>query len=237
MGMPARLAVFLAPPVLLRGAPCQPRAPHDPPPSLNEAYAAAHDAAVWGTLQACLGEPAEDVACPAGRVWLAQAVRTAPAAYWAAWADALPVLAACSPAFAARAPSGEHVSGASACLRAAAERRSLLVAEGWSEPPAWDELARGAAPRAAEADADIELGEWRPGWQRQASGTRDLFFRDHVLLPSLPPASHAMLRSQAGPHAGAWLTAIPSDPHTSLKGMWCPSKMARTHHRAWRRFR
>ena len=32
----------------------------------------------------------------------------------------------------------------------------------------------------------------------------------------MPPASRAMLRSQAGPHAGAWLTAIPSDPHTSL---------------------
>ena len=128
---------------------------------------------------------------------LAQAVRTAPAAYWAAWADALPVLAARSPAFAAwtvRALSGEHTP---ACLRATEESRSLLVAEGWSEPPAWDELARGAAPRAAEADADIELGEWRHGWQRHASRTRNLFFRDHVLLPSLPPAYRAMLRSQA----------------------------------------
>ena len=37
-----------------------------------------------------------------------------------------------------------------------------------------------------------------------------------VLLPSMSPASRAMLRSQAGPHAGAWLTAIPSDPYTSL---------------------
>ena len=121
--------------------------------------------------------------------------------------------AALPPAFAhwtVRALSGEHTP---ACLRAAEESRSLLVAEGWSEP---DELARGAAPRAAEADADIELGEWRHGWQRHASRTRNLFFRDHVLLPSLPPASRAMLRSQAGPHAGAWLTAIPSDRHTSL---------------------
>ena len=35
------------------------------PPTLRGTYAAAHDAAVWGTLQACLGEPAEDAACPA----------------------------------------------------------------------------------------------------------------------------------------------------------------------------
>ena len=89
------------------------------PPSFNEPYAAAHDAAVWGTLQACFGKPAEDVACPArdiaflpaylGGLGFAEAVRTASAAYWAAWADALPVLAARSPVFAAwtlRALSG-----------------------------------------------------------------------------------------------------------------------------------
>ena len=49
-----------------------------------------------------------------------------------------------------------------------------------------------------------------------ASRTRNLFFRDHVLLPSLPPSHRALLNSQAGPHAAAWLQAIPSDPHTSL---------------------
>ena len=35
-------------------------------------------------------------------------------------------------------------------------------------------------------------------------------------LPALPPGSRAMLRSQAGPHAGAWLSAIPGEPGTSL---------------------
>ena len=51
-----------------------------------------------------------------------------------------------------------------------------------------------------------EPGEWRHGWQHCASRTRNLFFREH----------RALLRSQAGPHAAAWLQAIPSDPHTSL---------------------
>ncbi|CAE7948954.1 unnamed protein product, partial [Symbiodinium sp. KB8] len=69
-----------------------------------------------------------------------------------------------------------------------------------------------ATPRAEDA-ADIELGEWRHGWQSRA---HNRCFRDHVLLASLPPASRAMLSSQAGREAGAWLTAIPSDPHTSL---------------------
>ena len=35
--------------------------------------------------------------------------------------------------------------------------------------------------------------------------------RDRVFMPSLPPCSRALLRSQAGPHAGAWLTAIPCE--------------------------
>ena len=155
---------------------------------------------------------------------------------WAGWASpkrlALPLRltgqrglmrslsAARSPTFAAwtlRALSGEH---APTCLREAADGRSLLVAEGWSEPPAWDELARGATPR-AEDDADIELVEWRHGWQRRASRIRNLFFRDHVLLPSMPPASRAMLRSQAasGPACGCLADGHPERPsHVARPG-------------------
>ena len=80
------------------------------PPALIAAYAAAHDAAVWGTLQACLGQPAEDAECHArdiallpadlGGLGLAQAVRTSPAAYGAAWPDGLTVLKTQFPAFA-----------------------------------------------------------------------------------------------------------------------------------------
>ena len=136
------------------------------PPTLSGVYAAAHDAAAWGTLQACSGEPAEDAACPArdiallpaclGGLGLAQAVRAAPAAYWAAWADALPVLAARSPAFAAwtvRALSGEleHAGG-----------RRQVIARG-------RRLER--APRLGRARAR----------ERRASRIRNLFFRDHVL--------------------------------------------------------
>ena len=37
-----------------------------------------------------------------------------------------------------------------------------------------------------------------------------------VLLPAVRPSDRALLRSQAGPHAGAWLAAIPADPATAL---------------------
>ena len=41
-------------------------------------------------------------------------------------------------------------------------------------------------------------------------------FRAREVLPRLPPAGQALLRSQAGPHAGAWLTAIPSEEGATL---------------------
>ena len=90
-----------------------PRANHalrNVPPQAVASYAHAHDAAIWETLELCLGGIAEaDVAhaqhvatLPAalGGLGLRSAIRTAPAAYWAAWADALPELHKRSPAFA-----------------------------------------------------------------------------------------------------------------------------------------
>ena len=59
-------------------------------------------------------------------------------------------------------------------------------------------------------------GDWPHGWQYHASRTLTVHSRDHVRLPSLPPSSRALLRSQAGPHAGPWLTAIPCDTATNI---------------------
>ena len=68
-----------------------------------------HDQAIWETLQACLGGLLGHKAAHArrlanlttdmGGLGLHPAQRTAPAAYWAAWMDALFVLQARSPAF------------------------------------------------------------------------------------------------------------------------------------------
>ena len=206
-----------------------PRANHAlrtiPPPDVA-AYAAAHDEAVWGTLRECLGgdggedadeQFARDLAClPAslGGLGLASAAHVAPAAYWAAWADALPVMAARLPAFAAACVAALQQGGAgAACLSHAASARTLLMTEGWDACPSWTAVAGGLRP---DAEADTGLGEWPHGWQLHASRTRNSYYRDRVMLPSLTPDRRALLRSQSGPHSGAWLTAIPGEPATTL---------------------
>ena len=181
------------------------------PPLDIAGYAQAHDDAVWETLQACLGGVASGEAdgarklatLPAslGGLGLASAVRTAPAAYWAAWADALPVLGERAPALAeACVRQLEGRDAETTCLRSAAVARNLLQAEGWQECPSWRAIADGARPPVA---TDRSLGDWPHGWQHSASRTRNLHFRERTLLPDMSPSACALLRSQAGPHAGA----------------------------------
>ena len=59
-------------------------------------------------------------------------------------------------------------------LPSAADGRSLLGLRLERAPPP------GTSSR-AEDDADIELDEWRHGWQGRASRTRNLFFRDRAV--------------------------------------------------------
>ena len=90
--------------------------------------------------------------------------RVSPAAYWAAWADALPVLRQRYPEAAARLVQELEGEPAAPCLRAAAEAARQITAEGWTSRPEWASCARGADAPAAEG----ELGLGNPGWQRHA---------------------------------------------------------------------
>ena len=63
---------------------------------------------------------------------------------------------------------------------------------------------------------DTGVGDCPHGWQSHASRTRNPYFRKRVLLPTLSPAACALVRSLSGPHAGAWLTAVPADPACTL---------------------
>lgn len=199
------------------------------PPAASATFAAAHDAATWGTLQSLLGEagantPAWQVArhvaflpTQLGGLGLVAAERTAPAAYWAAWADALPVLRQRYPDAAARCVRELAVGdeAAAPCLRAAAAAATHLHRHGWTACPTWHALFHALQPDAASTDQSGP-GLGPGGWQRQASLVLHQSFRESELLPALNPASRAMLRSQAGPQAAAWLTAIPSEPGTTL---------------------
>ena len=169
------------------------------PPAAIVAYARDHDEEVWRTLQDMLGghtadaeqsqRQARDIAfLPAslGGLGLMHAERLSPAAYWAAWADALPVLQ-------------------QRCPEAAARCR-----QGWTQRPDWEACLHSAPSQAARG----EPGIWANGWQRDAALALHTSFREHVLLPAVRPSDRALLRSQAGPHAGAWL--VPADPATTL---------------------
>ena len=195
------------------------------PPSQSGEYARQHDSAVWSCLSFLLGEPdplpatARDVGflpIRLGGLGLFAAERIAPAAYWAAWADALPVLALRQPILAARC-AAELTLGpesAAACLREAAASASELDRYGWQSRPGWAVLAANASevPNLREREPGIPAH----GWQHLASLVVHASFRAREILPRLPPAGQALLRSQAGPHAGAWLTAIPSEEGATL---------------------
>ena len=195
------------------------------PPSQSGEYARQHDSAVWSCLSFLLGEPdplpatVRDVGflpIRLGGLGLFAAERIAPAAYWAAWADALPVLALRQPILAARC-AAELTLGpesAAACLREAAASASELDRYGWQSRPGWAVLAANASevPNLREREPGIPAH----GWQHLASLVVHTSFRAREVLPRLPPAGQALLRSQAGPHAGAWLTAIPSEEGATL---------------------
>lgn len=177
------------------------------------------------TLSALLGEPAglpetarqlAFLPIRLGGLGLAAASRLAASAYWASWADALPVLAARQPELAARcaAELSRGPQSAASCLREAAAAGAQLERQGWQARPPWGQLA--AAPRQPPALQDREPGAWPHGWQRIASLVAHTSYRETHLLPHLTAAEQALLRSQSGPQAGAWLTAIPSDPGTIL---------------------
>lgn len=207
-----------------------PRAQHllrTVPPTLSATAAAAHDEAVWETLARLLQEPAPTALplssrtlafLPArlGGLGLYAAARLAPAAYWASWADALPVLRQRVPALAERLTAILSTAAASGttCLHEAAACGTHLDAQGWTARPPWDILLSG--PRAPPPLDEAEPGLFRHGWQQPAALVLHTAHRAREVMPTLPEAEQALLRSQSGPHAAAWLTAIPTDPGTTL---------------------
>ena len=103
---------------------------------------------------------------------------------------------------------------AAPCLRAAAAAGGMLLAEGWVERPEWDSLLRGAQPAPSPPEPS-EPGVWPHGWQKPAARVLNTSYRERLFCSS-PPSSRALLRSQAGAHAGEWLRAIPTNEGTQL---------------------
>ena len=142
-------------------------------------------------------------------------VRSGAHCYWAAWADSLPVMLQRRPDAAERCVRELLVDdeAVAPCLREAAVAGDLLGRH-WPERPSWQDILARAAPPAVVDDS--EPGDWPHGWQLLASRALNSHFRETELLPHMRPSDRACLRLQSGPHAGAWLAAVPTDPGTTL---------------------
>ena len=153
-----------------------------------------------------------------GGAGLRSAVRTAPAAYWASWADALPMISARVPSAAAAASAhlaadqdNPNAPGSTTEARAAGLQ---LIREGFLQRPGWHDLRAGLRPDHHSAG---EPGEWAHGWQYFASSTREHHFRGRTVLAQSGPPDRAHLRSHSGRFAGAALSGAPTAPEFEIR--------------------
>ena len=149
-----------------------------------------------------------------GGLGMRSASRGAQAAYWASWADALPMIHQRTPAVAemvvarlaqpnARA-EGDPPSG---CLEELHQACTRLDTDGFRERPSWEALRDGARP---PEPLEREPGEWQHGWQYVASSHSDTHFRRTSLLASHAAPDRAHLRSHSGRNAGSTFSGAPT---------------------------
>ena len=146
-----------------------------------------------------------------GGLGLSSASILATPAYWASWADAMPVLGRQAPQQAATILLQFQQDEPPPSIREAAEAASQLQQNGF-EPPAWDQLIHTPSP---PADPRPHEGpNITTGWQHRATNAYHINFQAE-LLTRLDPASQALLASQSGPHASRPFTTIPYHADTT----------------------
>ena len=145
--------------------------------------------------------------------------RTAPAAYWASWADSISVICTRFPFLGPRIfhylsnPDGDWELP---CLRAVVDASSHLRNFGWGDQPSWPNLVLGERPPAPDDDRAAP-GEWAHGWQFHASRVLEAYSFNLLLVRFALPSSRrnasspnkARLFSARGPYAATWLTTCP----------------------------
>ena len=196
------------------------------PPSASLDYAQRHDTGMLGTMESLLGsvpgtQPQKATAhmlatlpMRMGGLGLRSAVRTAPAAFWASWADALPMIATRLPVAAAHiVHSLTREEGSEGCVGELQEAASRLDREGFVMRPDWTALRDGARPPVVMS---AEPGEWQHGWQYHASSASEHNFRETMVLSSACPSDQAHLRSHSGPGSSGILLGAPTGPEFSV---------------------
>ena len=165
-------------------------------------YAQNHDDCMWrglcqllednnpNTLQNSMHRSIAEIPARAGGLGLGNSVRTSSAAYWAAWADALPVLISKLPEDARSLQRQlESPQCLSPCLREARSAAQVLSAEGFNALPSWQSLVDGCRPPIPGINEEAELGDWPHGWQFYANRTRNTFYVCTALMPTLDASS------------------------------------------------
>ena len=141
-----------------------------------------------------------------GGMGLRDVVRVAVPAYWARWADCMPMIFNRHPNV-ANLFVHELEGAREGAVGAAAEARRAVTGVLGFDPPTWEDLAHGACPPPAEPE-DMEPWSGR-GWQHVAASKVEYQHGRSCSL-SWGRATERRLRSQAGPGACMALSAAPT---------------------------
>ena len=161
------------------------------PPSQSEVYARGHDSGMERVMRTLLALPGDrhdqemahniaSLPMRMGGLGLRRALRIAPGAYWASWADALHMIHQRLPDVADRVVQNlsdrEDPGGCLGELRGVAIQ---LDRQGFAGRPEWHSLKMGVRPQGI---FQAEPGEWPHGWQYHASSSSEHTFRKNVVL-------------------------------------------------------
>ena len=184
-------------------------------PEATTSHAQRHNAGLWKCLceilhvdpesSAELWETASMPLCLGG-MGLRDASRVATSAYWASWADSMPMIFQRHPDV-ATAFVQELEGAPEGALGALARATTSLTGVCGFEPPTWQVLIEGTRPSPVEPEA-LEPGGDR-GWKHVVSSKVEHEHRE-VVFGRLRPSARAQVRSQAGPGAGLALSATPT---------------------------
>ena len=184
------------------------------PPSLSGTYTKQHDDSIWKAFCESFSakhltedELARQIASLPGRkggLGLRSAERTATAAYWSSWANALGVMHTKTPDIAAEVVRqlAEADATVAPCLQELAQCKAELEEKGATDLPTWTEAAHGAQPPPPPEDG-IDAADLDRGWQCHTSSFLENTFLEQVVLPSSDSSRHALLLSQSGGPASA----------------------------------
>ena len=172
------------------------------PPDLVAGFARAHDARLWSCLFHILGiaeDTCDDVArataslpLAMGGLGLRSAARTSPPAFWASWADCLPMVQKRHPEVATHIVEMLSNHPSTPCLEAAVQAAEGLHALPGFTPPSWLELALGTRPPQREPEEN-EPGTSPTRWQHEVSSRTERQHRDR-LFTTMSDSERAMVR-------------------------------------------